>query len=256
MGRRKYSAEDYEVEEEIRSMDTWRNEQGYKDQKKELENLSVTVKCKTPGQKELIKAIRSKEVTFCAGMAGTGKTYLACAQAAKMLKSFAKYEKIIIAKSVTAIPGEEIGFLKGSWQEKMEPFMWSYWTNFEKIIGKAELARLRNMGLIEVWPLAFIRGSNIDNTITIVDEAQNITKGTMKTILTRLGKDSKMIFLGDTDQVDLKKSQDSCLDFYINKFKDFDPFGIVELTADDEVRNPLIKHYLAKLNKIEEDEKD
>lgn len=253
MARRKNRLSQEEIDKEILEMEVWRKEEGYKAQKNELGNISVTVKCKTPGQKNLIKAIRSKEVTFCAGMAGTGKTYLACAQAVKMLKTFAKYEKIIIAKSVTAIPGEEIGFLKGSWEEKMEPFMWSYWTNFEKIVGKAELARLRSMGLIEVWPLAFIRGSNIDNTITIVDEAQNITKGTMKTILTRLGKDSKMIFLGDTDQIDLKKPQDSCLDFYINKFADFDPFGIVRLTADDEVRNPLISKYLAELEKIEKE---
>jgi len=238
-------------------MDSWREQEQYKAQKKELENVSVNVKCKTPGQKTLVKAIRSKEVIFCSGMAGTGKTYLACAQALKMLKNFAKYDKIIIAKSVTAIPGEEIGFLKGTWEEKMEPFMWSFWTNFEKLVGKAETSRLRNMGLIEVWPLAFIRGSNIDNTITIVDEAQNITKSTMKTILTRLGKDSKMIFLGDSDQVDLKRKSDSCLDFYINKFTDFEPFGMVRLTADDEVRNPLISKYLAKLAEIEKnDEKN
>lgn len=251
MTRRKNKLTPDEIDQEIRDMQVWREAEQYKAQKNELQNVSVTVKCKTPGQKNLIKEIRSKEVVFCSGMAGTGKTYLACAQALKMLKSFAKYEKIIIAKSVTAIPGEEIGFLKGTWEEKMEPFMWSFWTNFEKLVGKAELSRLRAMGLIEVWPLAFIRGSNIDNTITIVDEAQNITKGTMKTILTRLGKDSKMIFLGDSDQVDLKRKDDSCLDFYINKFADFEPFGIVKLTADDEVRNPLIAKYLSKLKEIE-----
>jgi len=248
-GKRKLTQQDQE--EILQEMEEWRQDQEYKAQKEGMNNVSISVKCKTPGQKNLIKEIRSKEVVFCAGMAGTGKTYLACAQALKMLKSFGKYEKIILAKSVTTIPGEEVGFLKGTWQEKMEPFMWSYWTNFEKILGKTELTKLRNLGLIEVWPLAFIRGSNIDNTITIVDEAQNITKGTMKTILTRLGKDSKMILLGDTDQIDLKRPQDSCLEFYMNNFKDFDPFGIVELTADDEVRNPLISKYLNKLKEFE-----
>jgi phosphate starvation-inducible PhoH-like protein len=216
-----------------------------------IQNIKLTVKCKTPGQKVLVKSIREKEVTFCAGMAGTGKTYLACAQALKMLKAYQKYEKIIIAKSVTAIPGEELGFLKGTWEDKMEPFMWSFWSNFEKIIGKEDLNTLRKQGAIQVWPLAFIRGSNIDNTITIIDESQNITKNTMKTILTRIGKNSKMIFLGDSDQVDIKRPQDSGLKFYVENFQDFDEFGIVELTEADEVRNPLISKYLRKLKEIE-----
>lgn len=216
-----------------------------------LDELNIQVKCKSPGQKLLVKTIMEKEVTFISGMAGTGKTYMACLQALKMLKSFAKYEKIIIAKSVTVIPGEDIGYLKGSMEDKMDPFMWSYWTNFEKIIGKSLLNKLREMGYIQVWPLAYIRGSNVDNAILIIDESQNITKGTMKTIITRLGKDSRLVFLGDSDQVDLKRKSDSALAYYIKHFKDFEPFGIVELTAEDEVRNPLISKYLERLDKIE-----
>lgn len=240
-------------EKELETINNWQMEENYKAKKEIFTDIKIDLKCETLGQKNLIKSFKEKEVTFASGQAGTGKTYLACAQALKLLKSDAKYEKIIIAKSVTPIPGEELGYLKGTVEEKMDPFMWSFWTNFEKIIGKINLNKIRSQGLIEVWPLAFIRGSNIDNTITIVDEAQNISKNTMKTILTRIGKNSKMIFLGDTDQIDLRKKTDSCLNFYIENFRDFEPFGIVELTDKDEVRNPLINQFLKKLKEIEND---
>jgi len=240
-----------EEEEELLTINNWSKLEEYKAKKEIFSKISIQLKCETPGQKKLVNAFKHKEVTFASGQAGTGKTYLACATALKLLKGDAKYEKIIIAKSVTPIPGEELGYLKGTVEEKMDPYMWSFWTNFEKIIGKIECHKLRNAGLIEVWPLAFIRGSNIDNSITIVDEAQNISKSSMKTILTRIGKDSKMIFLGDSDQVDLKKKSDSCLAFYMKEFKDFEEFGMVELTDKDQVRNPLIGRYLAKLEEIE-----
>lgn len=242
-------------DEDLDTIKNWQNLEQYKAKKKIFEEIKINLKCKTPGQKVLIKTFKNKEVTFATGQAGTGKTYLACAAALKMLKNESKYEKIIIAKSVTPIPGEELGYLKGTVEEKMDPYMWSFWTNFDKIIGKENVNKLKNQGLIEVWPLAFIRGSNIDNTITIVDEAQNITKNTMKTILTRIGKDSKMLFLGDEDQVDLKRKSDSCLNWYTEKFKDFEPFGIVKLSEKDEVRNPLISQYLKKLKEIEKSEK-
>ena len=240
-----------EATEILREINDYQINKYMKAQKDLLSEIKVQVKCKSQGQKLLVKTIKEKEVTFVSGMAGTGKTYMACLQALKMLKNFAKYEKIIIAKSVTVIPGEDIGYLKGSMQEKMDPFMWSYWTNFEKIIGPSLLQRLREEGYIQVWPLAYIRGSNVDNSILLIDESQNISKNTMKTILTRLGKDSRMVFLGDSDQVDLKRKTDSALSYYVKHFKDFEPFGIVELTAEDEVRNPLISKYLEKLEEIE-----
>ena len=216
-----------------------------------LDTLKINVKCKSPGQKELIKTIRDKEITFVSGMAGTGKTYVTCLQALKLLKNKNKFQKIVITKSVTTIPGEEVGFLKGTLEEKMDPFMWSFWTNFEKIIGRENLRKMKELGYIEIWPLAYIRGSNLDSTICIVDESQNITKSTVKTIITRLGHNSKMIFLGDSDQIDIKRPENSALSFYIDNFKDFSPFGIVELGANDEIRNPIIPKYLEKLESIE-----
>lgn len=233
-------------------MEDHRNSEEYKAQKDGLSHLRLNVKCKSEGQKRLLKAIKEKEVIFCSGQAGTGKTYLACAQALKMLKDEGRFQKIIITKSVTPIPGEDLGFLPGDPNEKMDPFMWSFWANFEKIIGAAEVRRLRELGMIEVWPLAYIRGANVDNAIAIIDETQNIPKGTLKTILTRLGTDSKFIFLGDSDQCDSKNKFNSSLPFYMEHFSSFEPFGMVELTADDEVRNPLISMYLQKLKEVDE----
>jgi phosphate starvation-inducible PhoH-like protein len=142
---------------------------------------------------------------------------------------------------VTTLKDEEIGFLKGNLKEKMEPFMYSFMHNFEKVIGKANLELLRNAGMIEELPIAYMRGINIDNSIAIIDEAQNISVDNIRTIMTRLGENSKMIFLGDENQIDMKKKSESSLNFIIDKFKDFDEVGTIVLDEDDVVRNPLIK---------------
>lgn len=126
-------------------------------------------------------------------------------------------------------------------KEKMEPFIYSFMHNFEKVIGKYNVEALRNAGMIEELPIAYMRGINIDNSITIIDEAQNISIDNIRTIMTRLGENSKMIFLGDENQIDMKKKSESSLNFIINKFKDFDEVGTVVLGEDDVVRNPLIK---------------
>ena len=151
------------------------------------------------------------------------------------------YQKIILVKSVTTLKDEEIGFLKGTMKEKMEPFMYSFLHNFEKVIGRHNVEVLRANNMIEEMPIAYMRGINIDNSITIIDEAQNISIDNIRTIMTRLGENSKMIFLGDENQIDMKKKGESSLNFIINKFKDFDEVGTVVLGEDDVVRNPLIK---------------
>lgn len=171
----------------------------------------------------------------------THNTFLSCAVALELLKNDPRYRKIVIVKSVTTLKDEEIGFLKGTMKEKMEPFMYSFMHNFEKVIGRYNVEALRNAGMIEELPIAYMRGINIDNSITIIDEAQNISIDNIRTIMTRLGENSKMIFLGDENQIDMKKKNESSLNFIINKFKDFDEVGTVVLGEDDVVRNPLIK---------------
>jgi phosphate starvation-inducible PhoH-like protein len=217
-----------------------------------LSKMKVDVKCKTENQKKLITLIKDKEITICCGLAGCGKTFLACYQAINLLKTQPdKYKKIVLVKSVTTLKEEEIGFLKGSLEEKMEPFVYSFMNNFEKIIGQVETAALRQEGVIEVMPIAYMRGINIDESIIIIDEVQNITIKNIRTILTRIGFNSKMIFLGDTKQIDYKNQKDSALKFIMEKFNHLDEIGTIELGEEDVVRNPLIKKIEKVFNELD-----
>lgn len=207
-----------------------------------LDSIRIDVKPKTENQKELIKSIKENEITIASGLAGTGKTFLTCAEALKLLKNQENsYSRIILVKSVTTLKDEEIGYLKGSLIEKMEPFMYSFIGNFEKLIGKGNTAKLRELGLIEILPIAYLRGINIDNAIILVDECQNITKRNMRTILTRLGQNSKMVFLGDEKQIDIKNPKESALEFLMDRFDHINGIGSVRLKVEDILRNPLIK---------------
>jgi phosphate starvation-inducible PhoH-like protein len=211
-----------------------------------LDKMKIDIKYKTQNQKKLVTEIKNKEIVICSGLPGTGKTFLSCAVALELLKSDPRYRKIVIVKSVTTLKDEEIGFLKGTMKEKMEPFMYSFMHNFEKIVGRHNVELLRANNMIEEMPIAYMRGINIDNSITIIDEAQNISIDNIRTIMTRLGENSKMIFLGDENQIDMKKKGESSLNFIIQKFSNFDEVGTVTLGEDDVVRNPLIK----KIEKI------
>ena len=206
-----------------------------------LKSIHFNLKAKTQNQKELIKLIREKDIIICSGFPGTGKTYVACAMALELLKKDPKYKKIVIVKSVTPLKDEEVGYLKGTLREKLEPFMYSFIHNFEKIIGKDMVEKLKINGFLEEMPLTYMRGINIDNAIVIIDEAQNIKKTNMKTIMTLLGEDSKMIFLGDEGQIDLKNPQESSLSFIIKRFKEKDFFGTIAFGEEDIVRHHLIK---------------
>ena len=208
------------------------------------DTMTINVKCKTENQKALVNSIKENEVTICSGPAGTGKTYLACAEALRLIKRYAKYKKIVIVKSVTTLKNEEIGFLKGSLREKMEPFMFSFVHNFEKLVGQAITSRLRELKTIEEMPIAYMRGINLDRSIIIVDEAQNISQENMRTIMTRLGKDSKMVFLGDERQQDSKGGNG--LTFLMDHFFGIEGIGCVQFNKSDVVRNPLI----AKIERI------
>jgi len=208
------------------------------------DTMTINVKCKTENQKALVNAIKEKEVIICSGPAGTGKTYLACAEALKLIKRYAKYKKIVIVKSVTTLKNEEIGFLKGNLREKMEPFMFSFVHNFEKLVGQAITSRLRELKTIEEMPIAYMRGINLDKSIIIVDEAQNISQENMRTIMTRLGRDSKMIFLGDERQQDTKGGNG--LTFLMVNFTNIEDIGCVQFTKADVVRNPLV----AKIERV------
>lgn len=215
----------------------------------DLKNKKVEVKCLNQKQKELKKAIEAHEITISIGPAGTGKTYLSLITALHLLKSQPQYRKIVLIKSVTTIKGEELGFLPGTLQEKMEPYMWSYIGNLNKIFGdRSTSQKMMENGMITIEPIAYVRGNTMDNSIVIIDETQNIDIHSFKTIVTRIGKNSKMIFLGDVEQID-RKGKDSCLQDVFDKFKDEDFVGTVEFEAGECVRNPIIPLLLNVLDK-------
>jgi len=217
--------------------------------------IRIDVKPKTDNQKKLVEAIKNNEIIITSGLPGTGKTFLACAEALKMLKNTdLPFQKIILVKSVTTLKDEEIGFLKGTMEEKMEPFMDSFLDNFNKIIGEVLTNKLREQGYIQIKPIAYVRGRSIDKSIIIIDEAQNITLDNMRTLMTRIGDNSKMIILGDVKQKDIRNKKESSLEVVIEKFKDKSGFGIVELrNSEDIVRNPIIKVIEDIFDQLEEE---
>ena len=198
---------------------------------------------KTDNQKKLVQAIKDNEITIASGFPGTGKTFLACAEALKLLKdSNSPYKRIILVKSVTTLKDEEIGFIKGTIEDKMEPFMDSFLDNFNKIIGESLTNKLREQGFIQIRPIAYVRGRSIDNSLIIIDEAQNISLENMRTLMTRIGDNSKIVILGDVKQKDIRNKKESSLGVVLERFKDKQGFGTVELrNAEDIVRNPIIK---------------
>lgn len=196
-------------------------------------------------QKEFQSAIIGHEITMCSGPAGTGKTYCALGVAFSLLGN--KYKRIVIAKSVQVIQGEDIGYLPGDMREKMDPFIVSYTGNIDKLFDKKGVANdLIKKGLVEILPLTYIRGVTQDDCIVIMDETQNIVPGTFKSIITRIGHNAKFIFLGDTEQIDLKKEKTSCFSQVLEIFQDDPNIATIEL-IDSSVRNPIIAEILAKL---------
>lgn len=207
----------------------------------DLQKLRIDFKFKNESQKNLVNLVNENKITIVAGPAGTGKTYLACAQALKLLKNDERFKKIILVKSVTVLEGEELGFLKGDLKEKMLPFTISFLDNFHKIIGEGLTQIMLDQGYIEVLPLAFIRGRSIDNAIIIVDEAQNITLKNMRSTMTRIGTDTKMIITGDTKQIDMKNPKLSSLDTVVNLFCNKNDIGTMHFEIGDIVRDPIVK---------------
>lgn len=216
------------------------------------EKLHVkTIKCKNTRQKEFLKTIEDKEVTICNGLAGSGKTYVALYYALKALEK-GQYDKVVLVKSVTTLDQEDVGFLPGDIAQKMDPFMYSYYGNIDKIIGEEWRKRLVKEGKIQIQPLAYIRGINIDNAVCIIDECQNLYLDAFKSIITRIGENSKYIILGDCQQIDRRHKKASILEKILDLFKDSDYVGTVEFQPEDCVRNPIIPKILDKLKLIEQ----
>lgn len=214
----------------------------------DLSKLKIDYKFKNTSQKQFINLIENNQITICSGPAGVGKSYISVAIALNLLKS-GVYKKIhLITPAVEA--GEKLGFLPGDLLEKLQPYLYSTYYLFDKLIGKANRMKLISNGYIEPLAISFLRGVNIDNSILIFEEAQNSSITTMKTILTRIGNNSKFIISGDLDQIDNDKITNcsrSGLQYALDNLYGIEQIGLFKFTDNDvNVRNPLITKILNK----------
>ncbi len=220
----------------------------------EIIQFHEQLKCKNKTQKDLIASIEKNDVTICVGPAGTGKTLISIYEALRLLKANSTFQKIVLIKSVTTLKDESVGFLKGTLDQKLEPVMYSFMYNFEKLIGKENTETLTELKMVESLPIAYLRGINIDNAIILIDEAQNITHDNMKTILTRLGENSKMVFLGDIEQIDLRNKKDSSMLKLIGRIrsKPTDGVNVIEFNKEDILRHKLTSYFIDLFNEDSE----
>lgn len=209
------------------------------------------IKPKTIGQQIYCKTIREKDVTFGIGPAGTGKTFLAVAMAVRAFKNQEVNRIIITRPAVEA--GENLGFLPGDLQDKVDPYLRPLYDSLYEILGADTYLNYKERGLIEVAPLAYMRGRTLDNSFIILDEAQNTTIAQMKMFLTRFGFGSKVIVNGDITQQDLPKGKTSGLLNAINVLKDVDEIGKVYLTEKDVVRHRLVRRIIKEYDKYEKE---
>ena len=208
------------------------------------------IKPKTMGQKEYVDAIRKKMIVFGMGPAGTGKTYLAMAMAITAFKNEEVGRIILTRPAIEA--GEKLGFLPGDLQSKVDPYLRPLYDALYQIMGAESFQKNMDKGLIEVAPLAYMRGRTLDNAFIILDEAQNTTPAQMKMFLTRIGFGSKVVITGDATQKDLAPGTKSGLDVALKVLKNIDEIGICRLTNHDVVRHPLVQKIVQAYDKYEQ----
>ena len=202
---------------------------------------------KTKNQKTLLETFESKDMTFVIGPAGTGKTYLSVVYAVNCLR-LNKTKKIIITRPVVEA-GENLGFLPGDLEEKIDPYLRPIFDALDQLVSPVQRQHLMEKGIVEIAPLAYMRGRTLDDAIVILDEAQNTTTMQMKMFLTRMGFHSKMIINGDTTQIDLPYGKKSGLIDALERLSGVEEIGNVELTSRDVVRHPLVRKILACYDK-------
>jgi phosphate starvation-inducible PhoH-like protein len=210
---------------------------------------------KTPSQKRYIKAIKENDIVFGIGPAGTGKTYLAMAMALRYLKDN-KISKIILTRPAVEA-GEKLGFLPGGIAEKVHPYLTPLYDALYDMVDFDKANYLIEKGVIEIAPLAFMRGRTLNDAFIILDEAQNTTKEQMKMFLTRIGFGSKAVITGDVTQIDLPKKKESGLVEAMNVLKGIEGIAFVEFKKEDVVRHPIVQKIIQAYERFEEQrEKD
>ena len=231
----------------------------FEDSEKELVEIDKDIIChtlqgkpikpKTVGQKKYVDAIRKQMITFGLGPAGTGKTYLAMAMAITAFKNNEVGRIILTRPAIEA--GEKLGFLPGDLQSKIDPYLRPLYDALYQIMGAESFIKNSEKGLIEVAPLAYMRGRTLDNAFIILDEAQNTTPAQMKMFLTRIGFGSKVVITGDATQKDLPSTMVSGLDVATKVVKNIEDISICTLTSKDVVRHPLVQQIVKAYEEYE-----
>ncbi len=196
------------------------------------------IKARTPNQQQLIDAYNQNDMVFAVGPAGTGKTYLSIALAVKALKD--KTAKKIILSRPAVEAGEKLGFLPGDMKEKIDPYLQPLYDALEDMLPQVKLQDMMEKNVIQIAPLAFMRGRTLSDAVVILDEAQNTTPAQIRMFLTRMGWNTKMIITGDMTQIDLPKTQKSGLVEALQILNKVEGIGIVNLTGKDIVRHKLV----------------
>jgi phosphate starvation-inducible PhoH-like protein len=212
-------------------------------------NGGVKIKARTVNQKKLVEAIRKNDMVFCIGPAGTGKTYTAVALAVQALKN--KEVKRIVLTRPAVEAGENLGFLPGDLKEKLDPYLMPLYDALRDMIPPERLAEMIQYGVIEIAPLAFMRGRTLDKAFVILDEAQNTTIMQMKMFLTRMGMTAKFVITGDMSQVDLPRKQRSGLTYATRILRDIEGIGVVEMGQSDIIRHKIIAKIISAFEQQE-----
>ncbi len=208
-----------------------------------------TIRAKTMGQRMYINAMKRNDLVFGIGPAGTGKTFLAVVYAAKQLRKGSVKRIVLTRPAVEA--GESLGFLPGDLKEKVDPYLRPLYDGLNTVLGREQTERFIERGIIEIAPLAYMRGRTLDDAFVILDEAQNTTHAQMKMFLTRLGFGSKMVVTGDQTQIDLPKGVKSGLKEAIKKLYGVNGISIMKLDQSDVVRHPLVSKIIDRYEGVE-----
>jgi phosphate starvation-inducible protein PhoH and related proteins len=212
-------------------------------------NGGLKVRARTPNQRKLVEIVHQNDMVFAVGPAGTGKTYTAVALAVRALK--AKEVRRIVLTRPAVEAGENLGFLPGDLKEKLDPYMMPLYDALRDMIPPEKLAEMIEHKIIEIAPLAFMRGRTLDQAFVILDEAQNSTLMQMKMFLTRMGMTAKFVITGDMSQIDLPRNQKSGLSYAVDLLQEVEGIGIVRLNQNDVIRHPLVKKIIDTFDKAE-----
>ena len=212
------------------------------------------VKSRSENQQRLIELFDANDLLFAVGPAGTGKTYLSIALAVKMLKE-RRARRIILSRPAVEA-GEKLGFLPGDMKEKIDPYLQPLYDALEDLLPASRLQDMMDKQIIQIAPLAFMRGRTLNDAVVILDEAQNTTPAQLKMFLTRMGWNSKMVVTGDLSQVDLPRQQRSGLSEALQLLRDVEGIGIVEMSTKDVVRHKLVTKIIEAYNQYENTNND